>query len=149
MASPPHPTARGDTWQVPDVFTVLPVECIAGERLGFYFELYTTLAMPMVVVVMCIATTLLARLLSVGFGYGTGNDADSIFTNADDGIDALLATVYPDGERSDVRMLRMDAFKLSMSVAFKHPRFQNIIIFCMLFLCARRPIVRRRRAPQA
>ena len=111
--------------------------------------MYTTLAMPMVVVVMCIATTLLARLLSVGFGYGTGNDADSIFTNADDGIDALLATVYPDGERSDVRMLRMDAFKLSMSVAFKHPRFQNIIIFCMLFLCARRPIVRRRRAPQA
>jgi hypothetical protein len=31
---------------LPELLTVLPAECVAGERLGFQVELYSTLSMP-------------------------------------------------------------------------------------------------------
>ena len=125
---------------VPDIFSVLPAECIYGERLGFYFELGTTLILPIVVLILSFLVMLLARVLSYCVGYGVGPEVDSLFNN-DDGLDVLLEWYPPDDEEDLGKKsyekgprTRAGATWKSLKTAMKHPRFQNVLIFNMLFI---------------
>ena len=119
---------------LPEVFTLLPAECIAGERLGFYFELYSTLALPLFIFGFALIIVLFARTVSYFLHYGTAADVDSLFMN-DEGVDLLLATRYVTGDsETKVTLRKRDALQKSVMIALRHPRFQNVVIFSMLFL---------------
>ena len=120
---------------LPDVFAVLPAECINGKRLGFYFELATTLALPAIVLAAVFFLTFVLRLLSVSCHYGMGRDADTLFSNAE-GVDPFFAPQSAEKKppADSSRRHRRRLLMRSMVLAWVHPRFQNTLVFAMLFL---------------
>ena len=96
---------------MPELFTLLPAECIAGTRLGFYIELLTTLLTPVFLFLFTIIVVSLARCLSFCLS-NTSRDGDY----ADDGE----ANV---GRKHGVA--RHDGI-------LTHPRVQTVTIFLLL-----------------
>ena len=50
---------------VPEFFSVVPAECLAGTRFGFYIEFFTTFCMPILLIVGIAFVVLLVRVIGI------------------------------------------------------------------------------------
>lgn len=127
---------------LPEVMTVLPAECIAGDRLGFPFELITTMLLPiglistigMVVIFMRLASPL-GRASSPGV-FADEHGLDPLYARRRELSQREIASGSPD-DNELVPYVHYGCFRTALAslwYAASSPSVINVLIFMMLWI---------------